>query len=315
MKQRRNAIAAAAIALCFGAVANASAPQQRTQAPGYYRMMLGDFEITALSDGTVRRLAHQFLINTTPEQVKAALQRSFLPERFEGSVNAFLINTGSKLVLIDTGAGGFAPSTGKLLTNLKASGYQPEQVDEVYLTHLHHDHVGGLMVNGERAFPNAIVRASQAEADSWLSKEKMEAAPVLQRGRFRAAMNALNPYIAAGRFKPFTGEVELIPGIRAIAAPGHSPGHTLYAVESRGEKLVAWGDIVHIAAVQFEDPSVSVRPDSDPQAAAAQRRKVLADAVEHGYWIAGAHLSFPGIGHLRASGSEYIFVPPNYGTF
>jgi len=218
-------------------------------------------------------------------------------------------------VLVDTGAGTFfGPTVGKLLTNLAASGYRPEQVDEVYITHMHSDHIGGLIKDGKMAFPNAVVRASQPEADYWLSKAEMAAAPAAAKDAFANAQKALGPYIAAGRFKPFNGDVELVPGVRSVVTPGHTPGHTLYMVESGGEKLLLWGDLMHAATAQFPDPSVSLQYDIDLPAAMEQRKKVFADAAEHRYWVGGAHLPFPGIGHLRTNGSGYTFVHANYTT-
>src|ERR1700730_1726860 len=138
--------AVAAIALFIGFPAHAAAPLAKTQAPGYYRMMLGDFEVTALSDGTVPLAVDTLLTNTTPAKVKKALDRWFLKEPVDISVNAYLVNTGAKLVLVDTGAGTlYGPTLGKLSNSLRASGYRPDQVDEIYITHLHPDHVGGLM--------------------------------------------------------------------------------------------------------------------------------------------------------------------------
>jgi glyoxylase-like metal-dependent hydrolase (beta-lactamase superfamily II) len=315
MLNNRSVAAAAACALAFLCVtgAFAGAPQLKTQAPGWYRMSLGDFEVTALSDGTFPMDVVKLLTNITPKQLDEDLNRSFLANPVEASVNGFLINTGTKLVLIDTGAGTFfGPTVGKLVTNLEASGYRPEQVDEIYITHMHADHVGGLVKDGKMAFPNAVVRAAQSEADYWLSKTKMAAASAEAKDGFVNAQKALEPYVAAGRFKPFNGDEQLVPGIRSVSAPGHTPGHTLYMVESGGEKLLLWGDLMHAAAVQFPDPSVSIKYDSDVPAAREQRRKVFADAAEHRYWVAGAHLPFPGIGHLRANGSGYTFVHANY---
>jgi glyoxylase-like metal-dependent hydrolase (beta-lactamase superfamily II) len=304
-----------ALTLLFGAAAEAGAPQQKTQAPGYYRLMLGDIEVTALCDGTFSMDADKLLTGITPPQLDAALARSFLKDPVETSVNAFLINTGSKLVLIDTGAGVlFGPTVGKLPASLEASGYRPEQVDEIYITHMHGDHVGGLIKDGKRAFPNAIVRAAQQEADFWLSKAHMDAAPADRKDGYQGAMNMLNPYVSAGKFKPFSGDTELVPGIRAVASPGHTAGHTVYVVESKGQRLVLWGDLMHVAAVQFPNPAVTIRFDTDSAMAAAQRKKVFADAAEHGDWVAGAHLSFPGMGHLSAAGSGYAYMPANYSA-
>jgi glyoxylase-like metal-dependent hydrolase (beta-lactamase superfamily II) len=316
LKIRRTAAAVTLMtALLFTAAVEAAAPQQKTQAPGYYRMMLGDTEITTLSDGTFAMDADKLLTNITPKQLDAALARINLKSPIDTSVDGFLVNTGSKLVLVDTGAGVlFGPTLGKLLANLKASGYRPEQIDEIYITHMHGDHIGGLLLDGKIAFPNAVVRASQQEADFWLSKSNMDAAPKDRKDAFEAAVNMLNPYMAAGKFKPFNGDTELVPGVRAVAAPGHTPGHTLYVVESKGQKLVLWGDLMHVAAVQFPNPSVTIRFDTDSAMAAAQRKTEFADAAAHGDWVAAAHLPFPGIGHLHAAGSGYVFVPINYGA-
>jgi len=308
-------VTALAVTLQFNANAEAGAPQQKTQAPAYYRLMLGEYEVTALSDGTFQMDADKILTNITPKELEASLARSFLKNPVETSVNGFLINTGSKLVLIDTGSGTlFGPTLGKLLSNLKASGYRPEQVDEIYISHMHGDHVGGLSADGKPVFPNAIVRAAQQEADFWLSKAHMDAAPQERKDAYQGAMNMLNPYVSADKFKPFDGDTELVPGIRAAASHGHTPGHTVYVVESKGQKLVLWGDLMHVAAVQFPDPAVTILYDTDPAKAASQRKRVFADAAGQNEWVAGAHLSFPGIGHLRTAGSGYTFVPVNYGA-
>ena len=118
--------------------------------------------------------------------------------------------------------------------------------------------------------------------------------------------------MSAGKFKPFDGNTELVPGIKAIAAHGHTPGHTVYMVESQGQKLVLWGDLMHVAAVQFPEPAVTIQFDSDSKAAAVQRQRAYAEAAKNGYLIGAAHLSFPGLGHLRAEGKGYAFVPVNY---
>jgi glyoxylase-like metal-dependent hydrolase (beta-lactamase superfamily II) len=309
----RNGIAALVGSLVLATAAQAGAPQVKTQAPGYYRMMLGDIEVTALLDGTLDLQPKQLLTNTTQQDVGKLLDKSFQKDTVQTSVNGYLINTGSKLVLVDTGAAGlFGPTAGNLLANLKASGYQPEQVDEVYITHMHPDHVGGLLADGKPAFPNAIVRADQHDADFWLNQATMEKAPKEVQGFFQGAMASLNPYVAAGKFKPFDGEAELVPGVRSFAARGHTPGHSIYAVESKGQKLVLWGDLMHVAAVQFPQPQVTISFDTDSKSAAIQRKKAYAEAAKEGYLVAAAHLPFPGIGHIRAEGRGYVWVPVDY---
>ena len=309
---RRALFAIGSTCLLLGA-AHAAAPQVKTQAPGYYRVMLGDFEVTALSDGTVALPVDKLLTGTTAAKTQKTLARSFLKAPLDTSVNGYLVNTGTKLVLIDTGAAGlFGPTLGNLITNLKAAGYQPEQVDEIYITHMHADHVGGLMASDKLAFPNAIVRADKHDADFWLSQANLDKAPADAKGFFQGAMASLNRYVAAGKFKPFDGDTELVPGIKAVAARGHTPGHSTYLVESQGQKLALWGDLMHVAAVQFAQPSVTIQFDTDSQAAAAQRKRAYAAAVKQGYLVGSAHLAFPGLGHLRRDGAGYAWVPVNY---
>ena len=309
-------VAAAALSFVFTGftAAHAAAPMAKTNAPGFYRMMLGDFEVTALSDGVVGLKVDE-LLNEPPAKVNAALQLVHLKNPVETSVNGYLVNTGSKLVLIDTGAAGlFGPTLGNLVKNLHAAGYQPEQVDEIYITHMHADHVGGLMAGDKMVFANAIVRADQHDADYWLSQANLDKAPEDKKGFFKGAMASLNAYVAAGKFKPFDGDTELVPGVKAHASRGHTAGHSTYIVESKGEKLVLWGDLMHVAAVQFPDPSVTIKFDSDNKAAAVQRKKAFAEAAKEGYLVAAAHLSFPGVGRIRALGKGYTFVPVNYSV-
>jgi glyoxylase-like metal-dependent hydrolase (beta-lactamase superfamily II) len=285
--------------------AHAAAPMAKTPAPGYFRMMLGDFEITPISDGTVD-LPVDKLLREKPAQVEAALSKSFLKAPLATSVNAFLVNTGSKLVLVDTGAGVlFGPTLGKFVANLKAAGYQPEQIDEIYITHFHSDHVGGLASDGKRVFPNATVRASKAEADNLLG-------PAGKAPKDEKVLATLNQYVTAGKFKPFDGDTELVPGVSSHAAHGHTPGHTVYVVESRGQKLVLIGDLIHVAAVQMDNPAVTIQFDSDESAARAARLKEFAAAAKAGILVGGAHLQFPGLGHLRAEGKGYRWIPVNY---
>lgn len=307
--------AAACLSFIAAGSAHAAAPMVKTPNPGYYRMMLGEFEITALSDGTVNLPMRDLLTHTAPSATDQALAKAYLKNPLETSVNGYLINTGDKLVLVDTGAAGlFGPTLGNLLTHLKAVGYQPEQVDEIYITHMHADHVGGLMSGDKLAFPNAIVRADKKDADFWLSQANLDKAATDDKGFFQGAMASLNPYVKAGKFKAFDGNTDLMPGIKAIVTHGHTPGHSIYAIESKGQKLMLWGDLIHVAAVQFSNPSVTIKFDSDSKTAEAQRKKAFADAAKGGYLVAASHLSFPGIGHIVAAGKGYTWLPINYSA-
>ena len=300
--------------LAAPATASAAAPQQRTQAPGFYRAMLGDFEITALSDGTVD-LGMAKLLAEPAARTDAALAKAFVHDPLETSVNAFLVNTGTRLVLIDAGAGTlFGPTLGKLLANLRAAGYQPEQVDDIFITHMHPDHVGGLSADGQRVFPNATLHADKRDSDFWLSQDRLAAAPEGMKGFFQGAMASVNPYVAAGKYQPFEADGEPVPGVRTLASHGHTAGHSSYVIESKGQRLLVIGDLIHVAAVQFADPGVTIGFDSDAKAAARSRDAVFKLAAGEGALVGAAHLQFPGLGHLRAAGKSWQWVPANYST-
>lgn len=307
--------AAAVLAMAIGGMlqVQAGAPMVKTQAPGFYRLMVGDFEVTALLDGTMMLPFKDFMNDITPAQFEHALARDFLKDPVEVSVNAFLVNTGSKLVLVDTGDAAGMDGTGRLQENLKAAGYDPSQVDEIYITHMHGDHISGLTVKGERAFPNALVRASRQDADYWLSPEKLAAAKGDDKESFQHAQEVFAPYIKAGKFSPFDGDIELVPGVHAVATHGHTPGHTCYLIESQGKRMLFVGDLLHVPSVQFARPAITIKFDTDNAAARTQRLRIFREAAANGEWIAAAHISFPGIGHVRAEGKGYAFVPANYG--
>ncbi|SOZ40336.1 MBL fold metallo-hydrolase (plasmid) [Cupriavidus neocaledonicus] len=303
----------AALAPGLPSDAIAAAPLVQKQGPGIYRVMVGNFEVTALLDGT-----HAFPIDTVVQGMPATaiadtLDQDFLKPPVQGSINAYLVNTGSKLVLIDAGAGAlYGPCCGRLVDNIRAAGYQPEQVDQVLLTHLHMDHIGGIAANGKMLFPNATVRASKAEADYWLDAANKPGAPQLLVRFFDDASAAAAPYLAAHRFQPFEGDGELVPGITAMQTPGHTPGHVSYVIRSQGQTLVVWGDIVHVAALQLRHPETTVRYDSHAGSATRSRRKIFDEVVRERALVAAAHISFPGLGHLRKHGSRYEWVPVNY---
>jgi len=309
----RPRLLAAALALTLASTAFAAGPQLKGQAPGWYRLPLGDFEITALSDGTVDLPVDQFLQQPKPNTVKA-LQHAYLGLPLETSVNGYLINTGSKIVLVDTGAAGlFGPTLGRLLANLKAAGYAPEQIDDVVITHMHADHIGGAgTADGHAAFPNATLHIDKRDADFWLSPEQ-----VAKGNDGKAIAAIVKAYADAGRFKAFEGSkdgVEIVPGVKAYPAYGHTPGHSNYVAESQGQKIMFWGDLMHVAAVQFPNPAVTIQFDSDPKTARPAREKAYAAAAQGGYYVAVAHISFPGIGKLRADGKGYDWLPVNYSA-
>lgn len=301
------------------AVAQTAAPKLDKSQAGFYRLRIGDFEITALSDGTVPLPVFDLLTNIKPLEIQKLLSDAFVKAPLDASVNAFLIKPAgdtNKLIMVDAGSGElYGPTLNKLVASLKAVGYEPEQITDILLTHIHTDHSGGIMDGNRMVFPNAVVHADKREVDYWLNpanRDKSKGDKEQLARLFSEAAAKVKPYLDAGKVKTFDGNTQLFPGIRSIATPGHTPGHSFYALESKGEKIVFFGDIMHVAEVQFPNPSVTIVFDSDSVAAAAQRKKAFADAAKNGYWIAPAHVSFPGIGHLRASGSGYKWIPIAY---
>ncbi|TFW26290.1 MBL fold metallo-hydrolase [Duganella callida] len=309
---KHHLIRLAAAALLASSSAYAAAPLSTIATPGYARIMLGDFEVTPLSDGTAD-LPMVDLLHNDKAATQAALTKAHLSTPTTTSINAFLINTGSKLILIDTGSGAlFGPTLGKLTQNLKASGYQPEQIDDIFITHLHPDHVGGLMDQNKMVFPNAVVHVNQRDADYWLSEAQMKSAPASVTAFFQGAMASLPPYVKAGKLQPFNANGQIIPGVSALTSFGHTPGHTSYVVESKGKRLVVLGDLIHVASVQLDAPQVTIGFDSDGAAAAASRAKVFAQVAKENDLVAAAHLQFPGIGYLGAKGKGWTWTPANY---
>lgn len=295
--------------------ASAAAPQLKTSAPGYFRTMLGDYEVTALSDGTVE-LPVDKLLKQDPAVTRKQLADAWLKTPLETSVNAYLVNTGKRLVLIDTGAGSlFGPTLGRLAANLKASGYHPEQVDDILITHMHLDHVGGLSKAVATLFPKAVVHADRRDAEYWLSPAELDKAPADEKGSFKNAQAMLEPYVKAHRFQTFDGATEFAPGIHAVSSYGHTPGHTSYLVESQGQKMLVTGDLIHVGAVQWAHPTVTMGFDSDTKAALSERLRLFDQAAQDGTILAATHIAFPGMGHVRKAGEGYEWLPLNYTQF
>lgn len=304
----------ASLFLFLSGVAAAEAPPQKTQVPGYYRLMLGNFEVTALYDGAID-LDEKLLKNIQKRDIQRLLARQFLQgPKVQTAVNAYLINTGSKLVLVDAGAAKlFGPSLGNIVDNLKAAGYAPEQVDTVLVTHLHGDHVNGLITaDGKRVFANAEVWSAKADNDFWLSESIAAQAPKEAQGFFKMARDAAAPYLAAGKWKTFDSDRELLAGVSSVDTHGHTPGHASYLVASGEDRLLILGDLVHNHAVQFARPEVAIEFDVDVKQAVVARKRIFFQAAREKLMVAGMHLPFPGIGHVRKEAKGYAWVPAEF---
>jgi glyoxylase-like metal-dependent hydrolase (beta-lactamase superfamily II) len=308
-------VAALAFAV-YDPPAKASADFQTAPNAGFYRIKVGDFEVTALYDGGGPGAFTPDMFHGNQKEIVSLLKEAHIdPKNIIGSDTSFLINTGEKLILVDAGTGGHwgGPALGKLLSNLRAIGYRPEQVDLVLLTHLHVDHAGGITtLDGQRVFPNAEIRAAREEGDFWLSEEIAKTAHKEAQEFFDDARKVMAPYVAAGKWRPFEGAVELATGVKALPIHGHTPGHTGYEFTSNGQTLLVWGDVVHLMPVQFPRPEISVVYDVDGPAAVKARLPLLQILAAKGTLIAGAHMPFPGFGWVRKAQDGYSWEPVSY---
>jgi glyoxylase-like metal-dependent hydrolase (beta-lactamase superfamily II) len=290
----------------------AGGPQHHDQAPGFYRLKVGELEVTALFDGTGVFDPHWLNgTKTTMDAVAKALQED--PRTLDVVDMGFLVNTGKQVILVDAGAGTWwgGGALGHLAGSLRSAGYTPEQVDIVLLTHLHSDHVGGLTTqDGKRVFPNAYVYVAKAESDFWLSPEIAAKAPKDAQPFFQSAQAIAVPYIKAGKWHTFNGTEPIVAGMQVVPLPGHTPGHTGYEFSSKGQKILFWGDILHAQRVQLQHPEVTAVFDTDQTAAAATRNQLLARLARENVLIATPHTSlFPALGRLHKEGSGYSWVP------
>lgn len=307
--------AADAARAALGAVQGTTAFEQ---VPGVFRQQIGSLQVTALLDG-VSWLPHATVQGIKPAQARAMLRQDFVPTNAQGmhtAVNAFLVRRGDRLMLVDAGAGQcFGPGTGKLAQNLKAAGVNPSDITDVLLTHAHPDHVCGMVsADGKAVFGKAKVWISKTEADYWLSAEQKAKMPKEAQSSFDHAVKALDPYQQADRLIRVADGDELPAGVEMIATPGHTPGHVSWLFDGgNNDKLLAWGDIIHFHAIQFEQPRVYAKFDSDPKVAIPSRQRIMARAARERWWVAGGHLPFPAIGHVATQGKAYRWVPTEFG--
>src|SRR6266481_3045577 len=284
----------------------------RSQA-GIYRTKIGKIDVIAVSDGIVGLgLTKELVQNAKPGEVDSLLPRHFEKSPLDASINAFLIKYENKLLLIDAGATELVgPTAGKLPQSLRAAGAPPENITDVFITHIHPDHTGGLMNGNTKVFPNATIHINKREVDYWFNKSIAATAVEPQKTFFAQVDPKVKPYMDSGQLKTFEGATEFFPGFRSEPAYGHTAGLTVYILEEGREKVMFWGDVVNIA-LQVDDPDISLRFDSDAAAAAATRRKLLEDAARKGYIVAPDHLPFPGLGRIRKGGQAYTWVPVDY---
>ncbi|NTJ42984.1 MBL fold metallo-hydrolase [Agrobacterium larrymoorei] len=261
--------------------------------------------MTAFFDGflttAIGQLYRRGLDSPTPEE---------FPDTPDGlCVNAFLVQTGGKNVLIDTGSGEFfGPDHGKLIGALEAFGIGAHEVDDIILTHIHADHSGGLIVGGEPVFTNAELHIARTEASFWLAHDGSNLTDRL-RGQIERAHAAIDPYMAEGRVSYFDDDGIILPNFSSTLRAGHTPGHISVRFESGRQAINFVGDIVHGDSVQFYDPSVTITFDYDQPAAAAARIEAFANLARNVELIAAAHLPYPGIGFIRREDEYFRYEP------
>ncbi len=286
--------------------------------PKHYRVELGTFEITLVSDSeAIVDGPWPIVGEDRPAQDVAALMRANLlpPTRFQPGFSPAIVNTGRELVMFDTGNGerGFVPSPpgGLLGERLAAAGFAPEQIDVVVLSHCHIDHIGGLMKGDRAQFPNARYVVGRVEYDFWKRGDGLSATPGTVERR-SADLFQTNVVPLAGRTRFIETGEEVVPGIRAIAAFGHTPGHLAFHIESAGQRLLWWGDCAHHQVASLARPDWHVLFDQDKAQGAATRRAIFEMAATDRLPIIGYHMPFPSLGYVEREGTAFRWLPHSY---
>ncbi len=309
---RRTMLAGTAAAgAAFAAVgpAFAKAPMSGQQAPGFHRFKIGSFEVTALHDGAVSRdMPKGFVRNASDAEVSAAFTEVGLPgDKLTITFTTLVVNTGDKVVLIDTGnaTGGTVGNTAK---QLAAAGIQPGDVDVVAISHFHGDHIGGVRgADNALVYPNAEIVVSEKEWAHWMDDAKMNAAPEAARGGFQLARRQFGP--VADKVRKIAWEKEVVPGVVAVEAAGHTPGHTAFLIASGNQQMMFVGDITNHPGIFVRRPEWQAIFDMDPQGAIATRKKLLDRAAADKIRLSFYHAPFPATGFVVKDGAGYEFLP------
>jgi len=292
--------------------AHAAAPMLGPERPAFYRFTLGGFEITTLFDGAIQLDGPHpiFGQDQSEEAVRELAEANFLPAgRMEIAFTPVLVNTGSALVLFDSGnpPGRREAGAARLVEALAAAGYTPEQVDVLAITHFHPDHIGGLMTDGAATYPNARYVTGETEYDFW-SRDEQLSGPT----EGVATLTRANVVPLAEKITFLKDEGEVVPGIRGLTAFGHTPGHMAFHIESEGRRLLLWADTANHYVMSVQRPDWHVRFDMDKEAAAATRRRLFDMAAAERLPVTGYHMPFPAVGYIDSSGGGYRWVPASY---
>jgi len=304
------AMAAAAPALTLPAVTRAELGAPATGNPTHFAFTLGEAKITVISDGSLQLPADGLGVNADPEEVKAFLERHFLsPETNYSHTNHLLVEIGEATVLVDVGSGNrFLDTAGRLMANLDAAGIDPSTITHVVITHAHPDHIWGIRDDFDEAIlPDAAYFLGKAEHDFWMQDGLASQVPAEMQQFVVGAQNSIR--VDGADWDLMSDEQEIVPGLRVIDTPGHTPGHMSLIVESNGQQLLATGDAMSHAYTNFAHPEWYNSFDMDGDVTVTTRKRLLDMAVADRMAVLGYHFPFPGVGHVMREGDAYRFVP------
>lgn len=282
-------------------------PRATAQASRIHHRRVGAFQVSALNDGYVE-LSHAVWLGAEPALIDRALAgRGQRVGGMRNGITSHLLNTGTRLVMVDAGAAGlFGPHANAFPGNLAEAGVSAADIDEVLVTHAHPDHVGALLKEGRPTLPNATLRLSETDLAFWTSEEQQGRAPGFMRDWFDLVRAVVAAY--GDRVQPFGPGAVLSPGITSLALPGHTPGHTGYLIESEGDSLLIWGDLAVSAALQFPHPEAHMIFDIDPETGRKTRLGGFDRAASDRILTAGTHLPFPTFGWVVRRGHAYEWI-------